>query len=203
MAVGIGSGLGPDFHHIVGLGHFHAGQLQLHIAVSAAGVGDFKDIGTLLQLCRSGGALADSGFPALGIGSGGIRKVKFLVDRCFGGLLGDCQSCVGFGGRAALVGNGVGQLIAAGGGRGGLAVLEVQGGHGFHGDLGADVAVFFIGGGDTCEGIKFRARFGEQILSTIDDRRHVLFFCAAGCQGSSQGKNQQNRNQFFHVPSPV
>ena len=203
MTISVGSGLCPDFHHIVSLGDLHSGQLQLHIAVAVAGVGDFKDIGALLQLCHSRSTLTDSGDPALSIGSGGCIEIKGQVFHLLPSLLGNGQRGISLGDCTRLIGDGIGQLIAASGGRGGLAVLEVQGGHGFHGNLGADVPVFFIGGGDARKGIKFGARFGEQILDTIDDRGDVLFLGSAGCQRRSQGKNKQNRNPFFHILSPV
>ena len=200
MCVSISGGLCPDLDLVVSSLHSHAGQNQLDVAVAVAGVGNIKYKCALLQFAGGSDAFADLCGPALGIHFL-ISEVKCVQNGSFAGLLGDGQGCVGFHGLAALVGDGVNQLVAAGGFGGSLAVLEVQCGGSFHGDQGGDVAIFGVSCADTCQSVEFAAGFHSLISDTGDDGSGVLAAAAAGSQGQNhcQAQNQsQNLTDILH-----
>ena len=197
VGVGVGAGLCPDLDPVGGGLQRHAGLDQGNVAVAGAGIGDGKDVGAFLQLAGGIDALGNAGGPAMAVGLRGTGEVKGHQLGGLAGLAGHLEGGIGVGLQAAGIGDGVGQLVIAGGVGGGLAVLEGQLRQGGDGNLAGQVAVLRVGGGDAGHGVKLGTGLHGLILHTGDLRLGIV----AGIAGSDAHRHteaEQCRQTFVH-----
>lgn len=134
----------------------------------------------------------------------GLRRTGKIEVHQLGGfarLPGHGQGGVGFGLQAALVSDGVGQLVVAGGVGRGLAVLESQFRQRGDGDLARHIAILGIGGGNARHGVKLGASLHALILHAGDLRLSVGAGLAAGGGTDCHTETEQGgkASAQFHI----